>query len=207
MTLKDKILRTALRILNDEGLAQLKVERLTKELEISKGNLNYYFPKKEDIIITLLRDFNDKQQAIRDRINPEVSDIKAYHETVVELFSLRRKYRGLTFASASKSYPRQVMIEIDEQFKGRNKFIESFWSALYAQGLIKYLPDEEELKMVIDRLYLITNYWILMYEYHLSGEMGYKEAVRYFANLYMQELQYYVTEKGNEQLQEVLNMN
>ncbi len=206
MKLRDKILKLALKLLNEEGLNQLKVEKITDELGISKGNLNYYFPKKDDILVALFQEYNLRLLDFAASFKVEDFDIRKYHLAVVELFSIVRKYRGLVFASATKAYPKSVINELNERFETRNRLVESFWQALYQNGLITELPEKDELKIIIDRLYIISNYWILMYEYHYKGEMTYRDAIAHFSKVYLQELRAFVSEKGKKELEEVFQL-
>lgn len=47
---KEKILATALKLFNQEGLANIKLRRIATEMGISQGNLNYHFKKRSDIV-------------------------------------------------------------------------------------------------------------------------------------------------------------
>lgn len=203
MKLRDKILKYTLKLLNEEGLSNLKVERITDELDISKGNLNYYFPKKDDIIIALFQDYNQKLLDFAEGIKVEDFSINSYRLAVVDLFGIIRKYRGLAFSSAANNYPKDLLSMMKERFEIRNRLVESFWAALYERNLITHVPEKQELRLIIDRLYILSNYWILMYENHYKREMSYRQAIQYFTKVYLQELRAFVTEEGRKELEAV----
>lgn len=50
---REKILQTALKLFNMNGLAQVTIRQIAIEMGISSGNLNYHFRKKEEIIEAL----------------------------------------------------------------------------------------------------------------------------------------------------------
>ncbi len=55
MKTRDRILETALRLFNQEGLAKVSTNRIATELEISPGNLYYHFKSKEQLVEWLFR--------------------------------------------------------------------------------------------------------------------------------------------------------
>ncbi len=50
---KDKILVTALELFNTQGMAKVTLRTIASKMEISQGNLNYHFKKREDIVEAL----------------------------------------------------------------------------------------------------------------------------------------------------------
>lgn len=57
---RDRILRTALALFNEEGEAQVSTVEIAGVLEISPGNLYYHFKGKEAIIEALFDDFEEE---------------------------------------------------------------------------------------------------------------------------------------------------
>lgn len=60
MKTRERILQQALRRFNEDGLAQVSINRIATELEISPGNLYYHFRSKLSIVERLLRRFEDQ---------------------------------------------------------------------------------------------------------------------------------------------------
>ena len=50
---KEIILDTSLELFNSLGLSKVTLRTIANKMEISQGNLNYHFKKREDIIETL----------------------------------------------------------------------------------------------------------------------------------------------------------
>ncbi|MEL7120358.1 MAG: TetR/AcrR family transcriptional regulator [Bacteroidota bacterium] len=50
---KQKILNTSRRLFNDMGFGQVTIRMIASELNMSSGNLNYHFKKREDILKAL----------------------------------------------------------------------------------------------------------------------------------------------------------
>lgn len=56
---KQLILETAREILSENGLSQLTQPKIASRLGLRQSHLTYYFPKRRDLIIALLEDFNN----------------------------------------------------------------------------------------------------------------------------------------------------
>jgi AcrR family transcriptional regulator len=50
---KKKILKVALNLFNEKGLRQVTIRMVAQELQMSSGNLNYHFKRREDILESL----------------------------------------------------------------------------------------------------------------------------------------------------------
>lgn len=57
---RERIVETALRLFNDDGLAAVPIHRIATELGISPGNLHYHFRSKRVIVEWLFRRFEDR---------------------------------------------------------------------------------------------------------------------------------------------------
>lgn len=61
---RDRILKTALALFNEEGEAQVSTVEIAGVLDISPGNLYYHFPGKDPIIEALFADFEDELRQV-----------------------------------------------------------------------------------------------------------------------------------------------
>ena len=57
---KQKILRTALALFNNEGESQISSVDIASVMEISPGNLYYHYKGKDEIIVELFADFEQE---------------------------------------------------------------------------------------------------------------------------------------------------
>ncbi len=64
MTTKQKILNAAIQLFNEYGLANVRLQQIADEIDISVGNLAYHFKNKEAIV-----------EAVVDNLEDEVMDI------------------------------------------------------------------------------------------------------------------------------------
>lgn len=52
---KEKILQTALELFNKEGISNITLRNIATAMNISQGNLNYHYKKREDIVFALYK--------------------------------------------------------------------------------------------------------------------------------------------------------
>lgn len=57
LTRKEQILQTSLKLFNEKGCLNTSTRHIADELNISVGNLYYYFKNKEEIVIELFKIF------------------------------------------------------------------------------------------------------------------------------------------------------
>lgn len=63
----DAIIKAALRVLIDEGAGAFTVRRIAAECDMKVGNVSYHFPKKEQLIQTLLDDIINSYDKVLER--------------------------------------------------------------------------------------------------------------------------------------------
>lgn len=61
---KQKILDRALALYNEHGVPYVGVRELAKDLQLKGGNINYYFPTKEDIVLALVQDLQQANEVV-----------------------------------------------------------------------------------------------------------------------------------------------
>lgn len=57
MNTKQKILQQALQLFNENGLSNVSLREISEAMDISVGNLQYHFKKREDIVEGLFDEF------------------------------------------------------------------------------------------------------------------------------------------------------
>lgn len=55
-SIRQKILETSKKLFNEKGFNSVSTQEIAGELGISKGNLTYYFGKKEEIIEAIVKE-------------------------------------------------------------------------------------------------------------------------------------------------------
>lgn len=129
MKLKEKILLESIKLFNEFGVANISTKKISNSLEISEGNLNYYFKTKVDLI-----------SAILDKL---IVDSHSYYEmdanaTAFEFVSFITKFENLQLSYRfffddmifiSKKYPKiggRFEKLTKERFENGRKMIDFF---------------------------------------------------------------------------------
>ena len=98
----DQILEAAAAILVDGGAERFSMNRVAAETGISLGNLQYYFPKRKDLIWALLEtEITEIQHAIADQISEsqgKVDDVKLLLNTVDYVLDMNQVPRNCAIA-------------------------------------------------------------------------------------------------------------
>jgi len=91
--MRERILQRAVELFNERGVEYVGIRELAKDLGIKGGNINYYFPTKDDLVVAvggLLRDRNDATLRI-----PESPSLSGYMEMLAAAFRNQYMFRGL----------------------------------------------------------------------------------------------------------------
>jgi AcrR family transcriptional regulator len=153
--MKDKIIRTAIEVFNDKGLAAVSMKQIADELGISAGNLSYHYKSKAILL-----------HAIRDEITAETQDfflpstyLTLHHlEVMVNAFhqhTLSYKFIFNDFAHISRHYP-TVAAQHNELNLQR---------LIQGKTLIDYYVDSDRMypeREGISYDYLVFNVWALL---------------------------------------------
>ncbi|WP_380804382.1 TetR/AcrR family transcriptional regulator [Sphingobium tyrosinilyticum] len=99
----DRILATALRLFNSNGVDRVAIYKIASDLGISPGNLTYHFAKKQDIIYSLIDRLEiEAAEVLTTPRNPGAKHLAGY---MVNLFSLMWRYHfffeSLTYFTAT----------------------------------------------------------------------------------------------------------
>jgi len=97
MKTRDRILQAALRLFNEEGVAEVSTNRIAAELGISPGNLYYHFKTKREIVERLFRRLENEAGPILmgpSAARPAVDDLWLFLHLVFEkMLEYRFVYR------------------------------------------------------------------------------------------------------------------
>lgn len=66
MNTRLRILEEALRQFNKKGIHQVGVREIARSLNMSPGNLSYHFPKKEDLLLEIIRNYSKTNKVYRE---------------------------------------------------------------------------------------------------------------------------------------------
>ena len=190
---QEVILEAALDVFSREGFRGATIDQIAEAAGMSKPNLLYYFPRKEEIYERLMTSMLDVWlQPLReiDSVGDPVPELRSY---------LRRKLE------MSRDYPRQSRLFANEMLQGAPRVLKVL------EGDLKALVDEkakvmegwmESGKIVrTDPYHLIFSIWATTQHYadfdvqvravlgpDRGGEGRFEDAARYLEHLFMDGL-------------------
>ena len=159
---KQKILRTALALFNNEGESQISSVDIASVMEISPGNLYYHYKGKDEIIVELFADF---EQEIRQVLTSPIEKPLAVEDNWVylyiifeEIFDFRFFYKNQSDIIERNPALRQAFAKI-LSLKETTAF--SLLSALEQGGHISF--SEGEKQALSSRIAQHFTFWL---QYH-----------------------------------------
>ena len=135
-----RILHAALELFNEHGSAAISVNRIAEHCGISKGNLQYHFRNKPEIVLALFQQTVEEMDGgwYRDHLAPTLEHMAAMF---VRQLQLIRKYRFFYRELAD-------LLRVDAQLRRRFaqnrerrlRDLEKFMHALAGRGLMRLQP-------------------------------------------------------------------
>ena len=152
-----KIITASLELFNLDGERHVSTNHIAAHLNISPGNLYYYFHNKEDIILQLFRQYRE------DSVNQ--LSLQNQHETLTDLvnyfrsaFNLMWQYRFLFQDTTTLERNQELSHEYFTFSEGEmGPIIQEHFISLVQTGVLKM--SEEQMKLCIMNIWIITKYW------------------------------------------------
>lgn len=158
----EKILDAALELFNQHGLNVVTLRQIAGHLQISQGNLNYHFPKKEDIIQALYQHFAQAmEQRVQARLGSEELDLEQLNNflrNIIELF-LRYRFIFLDFARLMQEHP-DIKAHYVQLVQQRIDQFSSLLHVLAAKGILQPEAFPGQFRNFYQRIQLLTDFWI-----------------------------------------------
>jgi AcrR family transcriptional regulator len=161
-----RILQTALELFNEHGTAAVSSTRVAERSGISKGNLQYHFPNKRDIICALFQQAIQEMDAgwYRDHLAPTLEHMAAMYVRQLQLIlKYRFFYREMADLLRQDAQLRKRFAANRER---RMRELERFMLALQSCGLMKFPSDPRRLRAIIDVTWIVNENWLNYMDYH-----------------------------------------
>jgi AcrR family transcriptional regulator len=161
-----RILQTALELFNEHGTAAVSATRIAEGCGISKGNLQYHFHNKRDIIFALFQQAIQEMDAgwYRDHLAPTLEHMAAMYVRQIQLIlKYRFFYREMADLLRQDVQLRKRFADNRER---RMRELEKFMMALQSCGLMRFPSDPRRLRAIIDVTWIVNENWLNYMEYH-----------------------------------------
>ena len=142
---RDRILKTALALFNDEGEAQVSTVEIAGVLEISPGNLYYHFKGKEAIIEAL---FDDYEEEIRQVLSAPIKRALSIEDNWIYIYIIFEEINDFRFFYNNLTGILERCPELRSRFARLLRLKEetagSILSALESEGVISISRKERD---------------------------------------------------------------
>lgn len=92
---KNEIIKTSIILFNEKGYLNTSTRHIAQTMNISVGNLYYYFKNKEDILIEIFTHFIDEILYEVKKINFEEDSIFLFEDLLIKNYQIERNYAFL----------------------------------------------------------------------------------------------------------------
>ncbi|MFZ1867725.1 MAG: TetR/AcrR family transcriptional regulator [Steroidobacteraceae bacterium] len=160
-----RVLQAALELFNAEGTAPVSACRIAERCGVSKGNLQYHFPNKRDVIFAIFQLAIGEMNAgwYRDHLEPTLEHMAAMFVRQLQLIvKYRFFYRELPDLLRQDPLLRSRYCENRER---RLKVIAQFMQALEARGLMSLPRDARRLRAIVEVTWILSENWVNYIEY------------------------------------------
>lgn len=152
---RQEILDTAKILFNERGYNNVSTGDIAARLGISKGNLTYYFKKKEEIIEAIVGETPDSRPAEPPKT---LLELNAYLENIQQVVQSNSFY--FWHHSQLAQVSQRIKSLQEKAFEDSKKLLVVTMKTLAEQKMIREEEYENEYHMVIDSLWLTSIYWL-----------------------------------------------
>src|SRR3977135_2027675 len=161
-----RILQAALELFNEHGTAAVSSNRIAERCGISKGNLQYHFRNKREIIYAVFQRAVDEMDAggYRDHLAPTLEHMAAMFVRQLQLI-LKYRFFYREMADLLRQDP-QLRKRFADNRERRMRDLERFMLTLQARGLMRFPPDPRRLLSIVGVTWIVNENWLNYMDYH-----------------------------------------
>jgi AcrR family transcriptional regulator len=160
-----RILQAALELFNEHGSTAVSSNRIAERCGISKGNLQYHFKNKQEIIDAVF------QQAIhemdggwyRDHLAPTLDHMATMFVRQLQLI-LKYRFFYREMGDLLRQDP-QLRKRYADNRERRMRDLEKFMLTLQSAGLMRFPPDPKRLRSIVDVTWIVNENWLNYMDY------------------------------------------
>lgn len=199
------ILEAALALFCREGLDSVSTRDIAKRVDISLGNLTYYFPSKNDIVLALSNAFIAEIDAALGAARPGGRGVfAAYYQQVEAVFYIQLRYRFLF----NKRYAEIVnsIGEIQTYYQNILKERFALWRGLHGEFVQQKLASATLLEDTVALSYvfnILALFWHQEQEIYMPGMPDAKKVGHALA-VFFQPYKPYLTKKGRAEFDQLI---
>jgi AcrR family transcriptional regulator len=201
---KQRILNVSKDLFNEHGYNQVTIRMIALKLQMSSGNLNYHYRKREEILEALyfemVEDFDQRLDSlpktelsierIKNTIHASMERMIGYKFIWTDLFTILKSNKTI-FTHFSKVY--------QSRLEG-NLYV---FDRLHEMGLMRSSLFEKEYDMLAERMVIFGNTWI--YNSELYRKKKSKQHLKDQVNAMLAMIYPYLTIKGAQEFDQIIS--
>jgi len=197
MSTKEKLVSRAIELFNENGIEYVGMRELAADLKMRVGNVTYYFPTKDDLvmeIISRLRDLNSKT------IGPDCNSITDFLSMYNRIFKNQYQFRCLllSFVNLASRHPLFAGNYVTTEVKRR----EALRSHIVSMMKNNYLSTSligDQVELIVSHITLVSRFWLS--EARISyADWTLEQTIAHYLNLLGEVLFPYATVEGKMQV-------
>jgi AcrR family transcriptional regulator len=198
METKERILKTAMDLYNDQGVHAITSRHIAAEMGISGGNLHYHFKHTDEIIKTLYDrlsvDFDAIVLAIASLPGIDLNTVMSF---VDRSFELVYKYRFifLHFVEISMRIP-AIKKDYYQLTQRREKEFLAIFEKFKADGVFRKDIPAEVMQALITQIFIVGDFWLSNNE--LTLKLRGKKAIAHYSHIFSSMFYPYLTASALE---------
>jgi AcrR family transcriptional regulator len=201
---REIILDTSLELFNSLGLSKVTLRTIANKMEISQGNLNYHFKKREDIIETLyfqlVQNVDNSVSSMKEPKNP-FQLLVSISQTIMSNF-FEYRFFLLDFVQIMREN-KKIRTHYTELTILRELQFLSLFNLLIENDLMRKEVLPNEYKNLYKRFQMLSEFWISDAEIHNSKII--KKTISTYSVILTQAIFPYLTLKGQKEYHSIVS--
>jgi AcrR family transcriptional regulator len=197
---RERIFQLALEYFNTNGIEYVGIRELARELGLSPGNVSYYFPTKDDIVIEITKRLSEENNKLFQQVEQDLT-LTSFIELFVAAFHNHYTFRCIftSFVHLMKHYPAMSAGYIEVQRKRRTILTKDI-QELSSLGYLKRDISKEDVAYLVITISHFARFWVQEAEVLMSIHST-DRVIRHYAGMIARALLPYSTAKGRLQLE------
>lgn len=193
---KEEIIEKSIELFNKKGCVNTSTRHIADALDISVGNLYYYFKNKEEIIISIYQVFMKELTSHVTSLKDGEDKAFDYYKFLIDQMEYELKYRFLRlemnnlltkYPNVKKAFEKGMTIKLEQM---KDMFLHQI-----KYGYTKKL-DEQELDFLVSNTWIIVTQWEIFWIISTSIDEKRRREIGILNLLYF--IKPYLTKKGLE---------
>ncbi|WP_141731541.1 TetR/AcrR family transcriptional regulator [Oligoflexus tunisiensis] len=154
---RDAIIQGSIELFNQMGVADISTNHIASHLDISPGNLYYYFPNKEAIIRAIYERIRTQLETLYGRDQPPLLQLSDYVNVCFQIiFEYRFFFSELPMILRRDAELRTDYVQLQARFKEE---LAGLICGLSQVGILVSLDGQDRRMALANSIWIVTIYW------------------------------------------------